>query len=64
MTRIVLSMIPFLILLSVQCKSQKPVDAYNTEIQKIISISNYSFVHVPYLNTSEYGNYSATDLFV
>lgn len=38
-----------------QCKSQKVVDAYNFENLRIIQISEYSFVHVSYLDTSEFG---------
>lgn len=48
-------LILFLALVQIQCKSQKPVNAYNSETLKIIPISEHSFVHVSYLYTSEYG---------
>lgn len=37
------------------CKSQKIVDAYNSENLRIVPISEHSFVHVSYLHTTDYG---------
>ncbi|MGI9553248.1 MAG: subclass B1 metallo-beta-lactamase [Aurantibacter sp.] len=45
----------FLALVQIQCKSQTSFFAYNSETLKIIPVSEHSFVHVSYLNTTEYG---------
>ncbi len=45
----------FLALVQLQLKSQKIDNAYNSETLKIVPISEHSFVHISYLNTSEYG---------
>lgn len=45
-----------------QCKSQKVATAYSSENLRIIPISDHSFIHVSYLNTSEYGKVSCNGL--
>ena len=52
----------FFVLLNIQCKSQELVGTYNTETLKIIPISEHSFVHVSYINTSEYGKVACNGL--
>lgn len=55
MTRKITFLFLILALVQFQCKSQKMGEAYNSETLIIKVISENSFVHVSYLNTTEYG---------
>lgn len=51
-----------IVLLLVNCKSQKEIVTYNTETLKIIPVSPNSFIHVTYLETDDFGKVACNGL--
>lgn len=52
----------FIVLLNLPCKSQERAAAYSSKTLKIIPITEHSFVHVSYLNTTDYGKVGCNGL--
>lgn len=62
MPKKVILILLFASLLQLQCKSNKDTRTYNSENLKIFPISENSFIHESYLETSEYGTVACNGL--
>ena len=52
----------FLIISLCNCKSQKQLFTYTTETLKIIPVSENAFIHISYLNTTDFGKVACNGL--